>query len=47
VKKKNCQLPRWELSLDYNHAKSAAMQFPKFENPHNIPLTSLLTTDAT
>jgi hypothetical protein len=40
------QLLKWKLGRNYNHAKSTEMQFPKFENPHHIPPTSL-TTDAT
>jgi len=34
---KLCPLLRWEIGSDYNRAKFAAMQFPKFENPCHIP----------
>jgi hypothetical protein len=45
--KKYCQLQRWELGRDYNCAKSAAVQFQKFENPYHISPIALETTDAT
>jgi hypothetical protein len=40
TEKTYCQLLRWELGRDYNHAKSTVMLFPKFENPHHYPPTS-------